>query len=95
MPDESYDEIDQLGDDDEEFKQIQERLQDAPTKGWTFEHDSENLKIYRKELNGDYQWSEFITRCVAKVPKFPKHIVLRAFSDMKIRAKWDQSLQEF
>lgn len=91
----SFDEHDNLGDDDDEFRHIQQRLHDVPAKGWSVDFDSDNVKIFRKEMNHDGNWGEFVTRCTAKVPKFPKHVIFKALSDMKLRAKWDQSATNF
>lgn len=48
------------------------------------------MKIYRKH-NYKHNWSQIVLKCVAQLDHIPKHIVIKAISDISLRAKWDNT----
>lgn len=78
---------------DPDFAYLRYHLQDGKAqREWKLEHSSNNdrLKIY-KRLNSK-GWSNITLKCVAELELIPKHIILKAITDINLRAKWDKSM---
>ena len=78
---------------DPDFAYLRYHLQDGKAqREWKLEHSSNNdrLKIY-KRLNSK-GWSNITLKCVAELEHIPKHIIMKAITDINLRAKWDKSM---
>jgi hypothetical protein len=78
---------------DPDFAYLRYHLQDSNAqKEWRLEHTSNNnkIKIYRRTNNKG--WSNIALKCVAELEHIPKHIIIKAITDMNLRAKWDKSM---
>lgn len=81
--------IEDIGHDDvEEDLRIFHDLLTLPHTDWEVGYHSSNFKIYRRKE----RYGPFITvRSQILLPKVPKHIAFKAFSDINLRQKWDPS----
>jgi hypothetical protein len=77
---------------DQDFAYLQYYLQQGSKKDWALDQgaSSEKIKIFRKlHVKG---WSNITLKCLANLDHIPKHIVIKAISDMNIRSKWDHTM---
>ena len=78
---------------DADFAYLRYYLQDGKAqREWKLEHSSNNdrIKIYKRSNNKG--WSNITLKCVAELEHIPKHIIMKAITDMNLRAKWDKSM---
>ena len=76
---------------EEDFAYLKHMLEQGSASDWHHEQgvSTEHVQIYRKHTRG---WSNVIMKCNAQLDHIPKHIVLKAISDMNLRAKWDHTI---
>ena len=78
---------------DPDFAYLRYHLQDGKAqREWKLEHSSNNdrIKIYKRSNNKG--WSNITLKCVAELEHIPKHIIMKAITDINIRVKWDKSM---
>lgn len=78
---------------DPDFAYLRYHLQDGKAqREWKLEHSSNNdrLKIYKRSNNKG--WSNITLKCIAELEHIPKHIIMKAITDMNIRVKWDKTM---
>jgi hypothetical protein len=78
---------------DPDFAYLRYHLQDGKAqREWKLEHSSniDRIKIYKRSNNKG--WSNMTLKCVAELEHIPKHIIMKAITDMNIRVKWDKSM---
>lgn len=81
------------GDAEEDFAYLKHQIEASKPRDWKLEQQFSNeyVKIYRKTMvRGN--WSKIVLKCIAQLDLIPKHIVLKAVSDMNLRAKWDHTI---
>ena len=75
------------GDDD--FTYLRTQVTKTGPRDWRLEANKEHVKVYRRiHVKG---WSHVVLKCIAELDHIPKHIVIKAISEVNLRAKWDQT----
>ena len=78
---------------DPDFAYLKYHLQDGKSqREWRLQHSSNNDKIKIYKRNNNKSWSNIALKCVAELEHIPKHIIMKAITDMNLRAKWDKSM---
>jgi len=80
---------------DKDFAYLRYHLQQNPrAKEWMtlLDENNNNVKIKIKGKIDRVSVSKMTLHCETELEHIPKNIILKAISDMNIRAKWDQSL---
>lgn len=73
---------------DEDFKEFENYL-NLPDTHWNLGFQNDYIKIFiQKEFNK----KEIMIKCVAVLPKIPKHIAFEALADIHVRKRWDEVL---
>ena len=82
-----------LGEDQTEsqkaFRVLQKLLR-VPANEWEHAFRNDNLKIFRRKYS---MGSEYTLKCELNLRGVPKHIAFKVLSDLKLRSKWDPTLQ--
>ena len=77
--------IDVVVEPDDDFIYLRDMLADS-NDNWELAVSTDLLKVQKlRNLNG----TQVTLRCQALLPKVSKKVAFNAFSDMKLRAKWD------